>query len=116
MGFEDQNRKSIEATPLVSVRSPFRSAPVCKHASKARDPRDAFRIDVQSENGGVRGWAWLVCVAVKNVDGPRCRVQEGDRSGFGNNPGGRMAVGGDGSRDGAVFVEEPDVLRQTRRR
>lgn len=62
--------------------------PVCKHASKARDPRDAFRVDVQSENGGVCGWAWLVCVAVKNVDGRRCRVQERDRSGFGNNPGG----------------------------
>ena len=76
-GFDDQNRKSIEVTPLVPVRSPFRSAPVCKHASKARDPCDAFRTDVQSENGGV----WAVGVAClcccENVDGPRCRQGAG---------------------------------------
>lgn len=58
--------------------SPFRSAPVCKHASKACDPVDAFRSDVQSGNGGVWWWAWLGCVAVKmSMDKVfhHCRVQ-----------------------------------------
>lgn len=40
--------------------TPSRSAPVCKHASKARDPVDAFRSDVQSESGGVCGGRGLV--------------------------------------------------------
>lgn len=43
----------------------FRYAPVCKHASEARDRPDALGSGVQSGNGGVFRWAWLACVAVK---------------------------------------------------
>lgn len=49
----------------MSVPRRFCSAPVCKHASKARDPVDALRTNVQSGNGGVCRWAWRGGVAVK---------------------------------------------------
>lgn len=43
----------------------FRYAPVCKHASEARDLLNAFGNGVQSGNGGVFRGAWFDCVAVK---------------------------------------------------
>lgn len=47
------------------ARIDFRPVPVCKHASRPRDPVDVFQSPVQSENGGVCEWAWLNSVAVK---------------------------------------------------
>lgn len=43
----------------------FRYAPVCKHASEARDLLDSFGSGVQSGNGGVFRGAWFDGVAVK---------------------------------------------------
>lgn len=60
-----RNRKFPEVNHLALLAGLFRFAPVCKHASKARDPFDVFESDVQSGNGGVREWAWPDCVAVK---------------------------------------------------
>lgn len=94
-----------------SVGIDFRSAPVCKHASKARDPVDAFRSSGQSENGGVRVWACPNSVAVKMSMGLRFSLGQGTTL---DSMLTKRLVGGYSSREGAVMAKEPETLRKSR--
>lgn len=53
---------------MAALKGPLRLPFLCPFVNlrqKARDPADGFWSSGQSEDGGVCGWAWLVCVAVK---------------------------------------------------